>query len=247
MTLRGGGWHVRRPVAIVTTTAVLLLATPNAAWAHGVSGGADSVGGFLGLGFRHMLLGWDHMLFIAGVVLLLAPEVERAMMTLSLFALGHSATLLTATLAGWRFDPVLVDMIVAMSLTFVGAVGWLGPPSRWRLFGIGVLAFGLAHGLGLATRLQTPALEGHLTVWRVLAFNVGVEMAQLFGAGIALLLGLSVWPLLEGRLSWAVTVRLAYTGLIVVGFGASVLIVADTVAGGPSAAEPAIVVKPAGN
>jgi hydrogenase/urease accessory protein HupE len=205
-----------RAVVAVTAALALILALPDAAHAHGVSGTADSAGAFLNLGFRHMLLGWDHLLFIGGI-LLLAANAERAMKLLSVFALGHSTTLIAATVAGWQVNPVLVDIVIALSLAFVGLVGWLGPPSRWRLFGAGVLLFGLVHGLGLATRLQEPALAEHVTVWRVVAFNVGVEIAQLFGTGMALLAGLAAWHYLRRVLSWPATWRLAHAALITIG------------------------------
>ncbi|GAA1868830.1 HupE/UreJ family protein [Asanoa iriomotensis] len=230
-----GGRPARATGLVLVTAACIVAATPAAAWAHGVSGHADSAGAFLGLGFRHMLLGWDHLLFIAGVVLLLAPEIERAMITLSLFALGHSATLIAGTLAGWRFDPVLVDVAIALSLAYIGLVGWFGPPARWRLFNAAVLAVGLVHGLGLATRLQDPQFTGHLTLWRVLAFNAGVELAQLFGGGIIVLIGLAAKESLKDRLSSATTWRLAHGGLIVVGLGASALLLTTAASGGSTA------------
>jgi hypothetical protein len=71
-----------------------------------------------------------------------------------------------------------VDVVIASSLAYVGVVGWFGPPAGWRWFGIGVLAFGLVHGLGLAARLQRPGLAEHLTVGRLLAFNVGGRLTS---------------------------------------------------------------------
>ena len=144
--------------------------------AHGVSGVGDSFSAFVRSGFLHMIAGWDHLLFIGGI-LLMAREAHRAMILLSIFAVGHSATLMTATAAGWQINPGWVDTVIALSLAAIGLVGWLGPPARWRLFGAGVLLLGLVHGLGLASRLQEPALAAHLTPARVIAFNIGVEIA----------------------------------------------------------------------
>ncbi|MDX2567408.1 HupE/UreJ family protein [Streptomyces scabiei] len=79
-------------------------------------------------GVEHMLLGWDHLLFVAAVRHL-AGSARRAAGQSSLFALGHSTTLLIAALAGRRVNPVAVD-VVALSLVFVGAVGLLGVGER---------------------------------------------------------------------------------------------------------------------
>ena len=146
--------------------------------AHGVvASGQESVPAFVGLGLTHMLTGWDHLLFIAGVVLL-AWRPRRSASLLSIFALGHSSTLLIATAAGWRIDASLVDVVIADSVAFVGAFGLVGRPARYRWFGCAVLAFGLVHGLGLATRFQALAVPPAGTVPRLLAFNLGVEVGQ---------------------------------------------------------------------
>src|SRR5215210_3306611 len=102
-----------------------LLAAPSSALAHGLDGNADPnrpVIDYLWLGFRHMLGGWDHLLFIAGVVLL-AGGLRPAARLVSVFVAGHSLTLLTATLAGWQLDADMVDAVIALSLVYVGVVG----------------------------------------------------------------------------------------------------------------------------
>jgi hydrogenase/urease accessory protein HupE len=112
------------------------------ALAHGVAAtGQESIAGFVELGITHMLTGWDHVLFVVGVVLL-AWQPRRAAGLLSLFALGHSTTLITATLAGWHLDPAGVDIVIAGSVAFVGTVGLFGRPHRYRWFGLAVLGFG---------------------------------------------------------------------------------------------------------
>lgn len=202
---------LRRCAAVITATA-FLLSVAQPASAHGVAGGAETPVGFVWVGMQHMLLGWDHLLFVGGVALL-AGTARRAASFISLFALGHSITLVAATLAGWRVNPTLVDIAVALSLVFVGVVGVVGRPRRWRWFGTAVLAFGLIHGVGLATRLQDLDLPAGGVVSRVLFFNLGVEFGQLTAllimAGAVRLLGrlrpVSGWP------------RLAYAALIVTG------------------------------
>lgn len=78
--------------------------------------------------------------------------------------------------------------MVALSLVFVGVVGLRGRPKNWTWFAAAVLAFGLAHGLGLSTRLQDLGLPSDGMIPRVLAFNIGVEIGQLIaGLGMFML------------------------------------------------------------
>ncbi|MCO1598221.1 HupE/UreJ family protein [Micromonospora sp. RHAY321] len=165
-----------------------MLALPGAAWAHGVGGSSETIGGFVWLGTKHMLAGWDHLLFVGGI-LLLAGEIRRAAKLISLFALGHSVTLFTATVADWHVNPVPVDIVVALSLVFLGLVGLRGRPKSWTWFGGVVLAFGLVHGLGLATRLQDVGLPSDGLIPRVLAFNLGVEIGQLIAVVAMFMIG----------------------------------------------------------
>jgi hydrogenase/urease accessory protein HupE len=175
---------LRRPAAIAALT-TLLLSMSQPAYAHGVAGGAETAPGFIWVGIQHMLLGWDHLLFVGGVALL-AGTAKRAVTFISLFALGHSITLIIATLAGWRVNATLVDIAVAFSLVFVGAVGVVGRPRDWRWFGAAVFGFGLVHGVGLATRLQDLDLPADGVLSRVLFFNLGVELGQLLFVAVAL-------------------------------------------------------------
>jgi hydrogenase/urease accessory protein HupE len=183
--------------------------------AHGVAAtGAESILDFGGLGFTHMLGGWDHLLFIVGVVLL-AWRPRRALGLVSLFALGHSITLITATLAGWRFEPEFVDVVIAVSVGVVGTIGVVGRPRRFRWFGLLVLGFGLVHGLGLATRFQELTVPEGGLVSRLLAFNVGVEVGQFTAVYLIYLFGELVvrrpqWP----RIEWAGFAGLAAVGLV---------------------------------
>jgi hydrogenase/urease accessory protein HupE len=181
-------------------------------FAHGLNTAADTVPGFVWLGFVHMLQGWDHLLFIGGVVLL-AARVRIAAGMLSLFALGHSSTLFTATVVGWRFDPLPVDVIIALSVAFVGVVALAGRPRDWTWFGAAVFALGLVHGLGLSTRLQALGLPQDGTIPRVLAFNVGVELGQLLAVVVVYAAGV----LVARRVSWAALPRVTASVLVAVG------------------------------
>lgn len=174
------GTLLRRRVLLgATATVALSLLTAAPAAAHGISGDATerSTLGFISVGIEHMMLGWDHLLFIAGV-LLLARQMRRAAKLISIFALGHSLTLICATIAGWHVNADLVDVVIVLSVAFVGGVAMLGQPKRWDWFGAVVFGFGLIHGLGLATRLQSLGLPGDGLIWKVICFNIGVEIGQ---------------------------------------------------------------------
>jgi hydrogenase/urease accessory protein HupE len=187
--------------------------------AHGLSAAADSVPGFVWLGFLHMLQGWDHLLFIGGVVLL-AGRLRIAAGMLSLFALGHSSTLFTATVAGWRIDPLPVDVVIAVSVAFVGVVALVGRPRDWSWFAAVVFVVGLVHGLGLSTRLQALGLPEDGLVARVLGFNLGVELGQLVAVVAVYAAGL----LVARRLSWTALPRVAASVLVAAGVGAAVVV-----------------------
>lgn len=135
-----------------------------------------------------MLLGWDHLLFVLGVVLL-AGTVLRAVKLISLFVAGHSLTLIVASLAGWTVNATAVDIVIALSVIFVAVVGLRGQPSDRRWFGAAVFGFGLVHGLGLATRLQDAGLPDDGILAKVLAFNVGVEVGQVLAVGAIVAIG----------------------------------------------------------
>ena len=167
-----------------------------------------------------MVGGWDHLLFIAGEVLL-AGNWRTAAKLISLFVLGHSLTLLIATLAGWELNATVVDVVIALSLVHIGVLGWLGRPENLRLVGATVFGFGLIHGLGLSTRLQDLGLPDSGLVERILLFNVGVELGQLaalaviVGAGVALTRMTQLPP--ETR-------RAAFAGIAAVGFVAAAVL-----------------------
>ena len=187
--------------------------------AHSLGTAADTVPGFIWLGVTHMLRGWDHLLFIGGVVLL-AGHLRRAAGLLTVFALGHSATLFTGAVAGWRVSPELVDVVIAVSVVVVGVIAAIGAPREWSWFAALVFGFGLVHGLGLATRLQALGLPQDGMITRVLAFNLGVECGQLVAVTVIFLAGVVV----RDRISWRPLPRLAAGALVAAGLGAAVLV-----------------------
>jgi hypothetical protein len=208
-----GRWWLAAACGVVAAAGV-----PAAAGAHGISGAAadKSVWEFIPLGMEHMLLGWDHLLFIAGVVVL-SGQLRRAATLISVFVLGHSTTLIIATLAGWHVNATAVDVVIALSLVFIGVVGWFGHRDRWRLFGAGVLGFGLIHGVGLSTRLQDLGLPDEGLLARVIAFNVGIEIGQLLGIVGMLLVG----KVFTRLVAWSNARRVAFAGLVITGLVAA--------------------------
>lgn len=132
---------------------------------------------YLWLGFKHLLAGWDHLLFILAIVLL-AGSLMRATKLISMFVLGHSITLMLGTTNEWTVSPELVDVVIALSVLFVAVVGLRGRPKRWEWLGGVLFAVGLVHGLGLASRLLALGVSDTDLAWRVLLFNIGVELGQ---------------------------------------------------------------------
>jgi hypothetical protein len=204
--------------------AFLLLAIPALAAAHGVSGrDADFVtsaqgihlGPFAYLGAKHMVTGYDHLAFLAGVIFLLHRLRDVALYA-SLFALGHTITLLGAVLGGWRADAYLVDAVIGLSVVYKGfeniggfqAIGWKFDPR------MAVLGFGLVHGLGLATKVQelNPSPDGLAA--NLVAFNVGVELGQLAALSVMVLL-FTLW---RGTRGFSAAVVPANAVLMAAGF-----------------------------
>ena len=173
------------------------------AWAHGVSGGdAEYLKNISGvqffplmyLGAKHMVTGYDHLLFLAGVIFFLYRLKEVALYV-TLFAIGHSSTLLLGVLTGLHVNPFLIDAIIGLSVVYKA----LDNMDAFRtLFGwqpnakLAVLLFGFFHGFGLATKLQELNLARDGLVPNMLAFNVGVEIGQLLALS-AILLVMNYW------------------------------------------------------
>jgi hypothetical protein len=181
--------------------ASLLVGTP-VAWSHGVAGGdasyLESVTGLqlfplMYLGAKHMVTGYDHLLFLAGVIFFLY-RLKDVALYVTLFAVGHSLTLVFGVLGGIHANPYVVDGIIGLSVVYkalenIGAFTRMGIRFEPR---VAVLLFGLAHGLGLATKLQYLNLSPDGLVGNIVAFNVGVELGQ-FAALAVILVGFQLW------------------------------------------------------
>lgn len=137
---------------------------------------------FVALGLRHILAGWDHVLFVL-VLVLVAPSLRRLAVMITVFTLAHCLALAVATLGLVRVSPAIVEPLIAASI--VGVVihdivvrSTIGPM-------LAVFGFGLLHGLGFAGVLVDLALPRAALAWALLAFNVGVELGQLAIVAVA--------------------------------------------------------------
>lgn len=151
---------------------------------------------YIWLGAKHMVTGYDHLLFLVGIIFYLRRIREIALFV-TLFALGHTITLISGVLLGLEVNAFMVDAIIGLSVAYKG---FDNLQAFQRLFGeapderLAVFVFGLFHGLGLATKLQDLGVHPDGLIGNLLAFNVGVELGQ-FAAllVIVLLLRLFAW------------------------------------------------------
>src|SRR5262245_54340373 len=213
--------------------AVLAAAAGALAWsvagAHGISGDDQAfllrssgplIGPYVYLGAKHMVTGYDHLLFLAGVIFFLY-RLKDVALYVTLFAIGHSTTLLAGVLAGWHVDAYLVDAVIGLSVVYkafenVGGFRRLGfEPSTKAA----VLLFGFFHGLGLATKLQDLALSRDGLVTNMVSFNVGVEIGQLLALGL-MLIAFNLWRRSGPVVScvFAGNVTLMAAGFVLAGF-----------------------------
>jgi hypothetical protein len=173
------------------------------------------------LGAKHMVTGYDHLLFLVGVIFFLYRTGD-VIKYVSLFTLGHSVTLLAGVLAQVPANAYLIDAVIGLSVVYKGFENIGGfervlgfrPDAR-----IAVLVFGLFHGFGLATKLQELALPANGLVANLISFNAGVEIGQ----GLALmgiLIALSYWRTRLGflRHAFATNTALMAGGFMLVGY-----------------------------
>jgi len=193
----GLGWTA---VWALATVAVLALASGEAlahAVAEGDKGYIQEISGinilpFVYLGAKHMVTGYDHLLFLAGVIFFLYRSKDIALYV-SLFAFGHSTTMLLGVYFGIGINAYLIDAIIGLSVVYK-ALDNLGAYQRWFGFQpntkLATLVFGLFHGFGLATKIREFDIAPDGLIPNLLAFNVGVEVGQLLAlAAILILMG----------------------------------------------------------
>ncbi len=208
----------------------LILLLPILASAHGVSATdakfvqanqGSAIGPFLYLGAKHMVTGYDHLMFLVGVIFFLY-KLKDVVTYVSLFTLGHSITLLAGVLGGFHANAYIIDAIIGFSVVYKafdnmdGFKRFLGVQPNTK---IAVLIFGLFHGFGLATKLQELALTKNGLVANIVSFNVGVEIGQVL-ALTGVLIALSYWRTRSGFLRHAFVTNTALMtgGFILVGY-----------------------------
>ncbi|HTH03654.1 MAG TPA: HupE/UreJ family protein [Vicinamibacterales bacterium] len=223
-TCRSMPWRV---VAIATILTALFsvalaahgMAKRDALFVQSINGPA--IGPFLYLGAKHMVTGYDHLMFLVGVIFFLY-RLKDVVQYVSLFTIGHSITLLAGVLGGIRANAYIVDAIIGVSVVYKAFENMGGFD---RLFGFrpntraAVTVFGLFHGFGLATKLQEFTISPSGLVTNILSFNVGVEIGQ----GLALtavLIAIGYWRRHPGFLahSLAANTVLMSGGFVLVGY-----------------------------
>ncbi|WAT18903.1 HupE/UreJ family protein [Aurantiacibacter sp. MUD11] len=215
---------MNRAVSIVfAVIGVALLLTPLAAYAHDVAEGdkafVQSIDGpaiipFMYLGAKHMVTGYDHIAFLVGVVFFLS-RMKDVVIYASMFAIGHSITLISGVLLGTGANAYIIDAIIGVSVIYKGVENIGGfEKIGWKFdTRLAVLVFGLFHGLGLATKVMDLEVSSNGLLANLIAFNVGVELGQV----IVLALVVSLFAVWRKRPSFTRYAFAANVALILVG------------------------------
>jgi hypothetical protein len=220
--------------ALLACTALLVAGI---AQAHGIAGDDQEfllratgthIGPYVYLGAKHMVTGYDHLLFLAGVIFFLY-RLKDVALYVTLFAVGHSTTLLLGVLGGWHVDAYLVDAVIGLSVVYkafenIGGFRRLGIEPNTKA---AVLFFGFFHGLGLATKLQDLALSQDGLIANMVSFNVGVEIGQLLALGL-MLIAFNLWRRSGSffRYAFAGNVALLAAGFVLAGYQLTSYVVA---------------------
>lgn len=220
----------RMPLLILVLGCLAIIASGSPAMAHAVTEGDKGyimeISGihlfpFTYLGAKHMVTGYDHLLFLFGVVFFLY-KMKHVAIYVSLFAVGHSTTMLAGVYFGWGVNSYLIDAIIGLSVVYK-ALDNLGAYQRW--FGVqpntkaATLIFGLFHGLGLATKIIDYEIAEDGLLPNLLAFNVGVEIGQLIALAMILIV-MGFWRRNPGfwKHAYTANVVMMSAGFILIGF-----------------------------
>ena len=216
---------------IVTPLTFLLLCLVSiTTYAHGVDDETKSFlmgnkgvafGPFLYIGAKHMITGYDHLLFLVGVIFFLYKPKE-ILLYVTFFTIGHSTTLLLGVMTDVKINVFLIDAVIALSIVYKGFDNLGGFK---KFFGkqpntkAAVLIFGLFHGFGLATKLQEFKFDKEGLFTNLLGFNLGVEVGQFLALGLVLLI-LSFWRRYSSYNKFAnlTNMLLMAAGFLLIGF-----------------------------
>jgi hydrogenase/urease accessory protein HupE len=148
--------------------------------------GTATFGGFFFMGVEHILTGYDHLIFLFGLLIAMS-QFRATLWVITCFTLAHSVTLALAAFDVVRIPEHIVEPLIAATIVYVGVENLLqldNATGRWRL----ALIFGLVHGVGFATDLKEKVgdTSGEKIVLPLLSFNLGVEVGQLAVAALVL-------------------------------------------------------------
>jgi hypothetical protein len=222
----------RMPKMILLLSAglLMLLTFPGDLFAHGVAAGdkgyLQQVSGillipFTYLGAKHMVTGYDHLLFLLAVIFFLY-RLKDIGLYVTLFAVGHSTTLLLGVLLHVSVSAYLIDAVIGLSVVYK-ALDNLGAFQTW--FGIrpnakiATLIFGLFHGFGLATKILDFELLPDGLVPNLVAFNMGVEIGQILALS-GILIAMNHWRRTTsfGKHAHAANVAIMAAGFVLMGY-----------------------------
>jgi hypothetical protein len=207
-----------------------LLCTSVDAFAHAVAEGdkgyIQEITGvnliaFMYLGAKHMVTGYDHLLFLLGVVFFLY-RMKHIAIYVSLFALGHSSTMILGVFFNIGINSYIIDAIIGLSIVYK-ALDNLGAYQRW--FGVqpntkgATLIFGFFHGFGLASKIIEYDISKDGLIPNLIAFNVGVEIGQLMALAM-ILIAISFWRKTNGffRHAYTANVVMMGAGFLLIGY-----------------------------
>ena len=192
-----------RSSIIVLFLLVMILTVSGESFAHGVAAGdkgyIQEITGinlisFIYLGAKHMVTGYDHILFLLGVIFFLYKMKDIAIYV-SLFAIGHSTTMLAGVYFNFGINSYIIDAIIGLSIVYK-ALDNMGAYQRWFGFQpntkLATLIFGFCHGFGLSSKILEYEISPDGLLPNLLAFNVGVEVGQLLALGTILIV-MSFW------------------------------------------------------
>jgi hypothetical protein len=228
----------RRTASLFLSALLILLLAAGDAFAHGVEEGdkgyiQESSGvlfiPFMYLGAKHMVTGYDHLLFLFGVIFFLY-RMKDIGIYVTLFAVGHSTTMLLGVLTGISANAYLIDAIIGLSVVYkaldnMGAFRrWLGVQPNTKA---ATLIFGFFHGFGLATKILEFEMSPNGLLPNLIAFNIGVEIGQLLALG-AILIAMGFWRRTRSfqRHAYVANVILMTAGFVLVGYQLTGLVAA---------------------
>ncbi len=176
---------------------------------------------FIYLGAKHMVTGYDHLLFLLGVIFFLY-RLKDITTYVTLFAVGHSTTMLAGVYFNIAMSSYLIDAIIGLSVVYK-ALDNIGAFQRW--FGyqpntkVATLVFGLFHGFGLSTKILEYDISPDGLLPNLIAFNVGVEIGQLLALATILIL-MGFWRRTESfwRHAYTANVAMMCAGFVLMGY-----------------------------